>query len=194
MCSGRQRTIGEYGGASNPRGRTPTIVTDCPSSEITRPITSRAPPKRVCHISWVSSATVLSRPSRSDGSISRPSSGRTPSAAKKPGVARPPLIPSAPCVVARWKGQLRAIPIAASARDRAAMSSTLGGEMLHQSAGALGYCSQIVTSRPAFANASGRSTMPLTTPKMVVVRPMPSARVRMAVMLKAGCAARPRSA
>jgi hypothetical protein len=74
------------------------------------------------------------------------------------------------------------------------MSSTFGGEMLHQSEVAPGYSSHTVISRPALGKFSGRKTIPLTTPKIVVVSPMPSASVRTAVRLNAGCARSARSA
>ena len=66
--------------------------------------------------------------------------------------------------------------------------------MLHQSGVAPGYNSQTVMRRPASGKFSGRKTIPLTTPKIVVVSPMPSASVSTAVMLNAGCARNPRSA
>jgi len=75
-------------------------------------------------------------------------------------------------------------PIASIDRERSAMSVTFGGETEHQSADDAGYFSQSENSRPSFGNDSGRSTTPLTTEKMAVVAPMPSASVRTTAVVK----------
>ena len=87
-----------------------------------------------------------------------------------------------------------AIPIAAIERDRAAMSSTFGGEMLHQSARR----SRVLLADRDQSIRIGESKWPehdaIDDSKIVVVRPIPSASVRIAVMLSVRCADGLRSA
>ena len=150
-------------------------------------------PKRRCHSEWLRTTTCA--PDRSSsGTNVRPSSAGTPNKSKRFAETRRPSSRSGSPTPVRLKlrSDIAAIPV--KTVFCLCQSRKLGGEGVFFGKPRCVAFSHIITSCSGFLKGSGRSRTALTTLKIAVFAPMPSAITTMAILANAGFFASVRSA
>ena len=179
--------VSQNGGNWNSRGMTPTTVYGSPFNVTGRPRTFGSPPKRRCQSRWLR-MTSCSRPgSVSSGRNRRPRAGCTPSIGSTSSVRRTAWMLSGSSVPVRFGVQLSAAPMLSNTVFCRRQSTKFAG-----ATGLLPRCSSTVSS-PGARYGRGRRSTALTTLKIAVLAPMPSARASTAAAVKAGVRARARA-
>ena len=171
----------------NEAGSTPMTVHGRPFITSFWSSAARGSPKRRLANWSPSSTTVVLPPGRSSSAVKlRPTAGVTRSSGRKSAVAARPRTSS---VLSAAVSARLTPPNAASASKRvcrARQSRKLGNECENSGQPPSGLLSHTRISRSGSAHGSGRSMTALTTEKMAVVAPTPSASVITATAVKPG--------
>ena len=164
---------------------TPTTVYGSPFNVTGRPRIFGSPPKRRCQSRWLR-MTSCSRPgSVSSGRNRRPRVGCTPSIGSTSSVRRTAWMLSGSSVPVRFGVQLSAAPMLSNTVFCRRQSTKFAG-----ATGLLAAVQQHGELLRAARYGRGRRRTALTTLKIAVLAPMPSARASTAAAVKAGVRAR----
>ncbi len=175
---------------AEPRGHPATTSTLAPSTSTTSPTTSGVGPKRVLRSPSPRTRTGAAPGRSSSGVKARPSCGEVRSTSKNDAVTNAawtrcgssgPVKLACPSRYAATPSRVRL-----SSAQRKCSASDVGSSSSSDNPGAT--CLSI-TSRSESGTGSGRSTTPLTTVKMAMLAPIPTARVARATRVKPGLAA-----
>ena len=178
---------------SKPGGITPTIVRVMVSARNVWPRMFGFPANVCCHISQDRIVTRCAPGTESASVNHRPMRGPTPSVGRKPGV-RTPTVGRIGGVVSTLNSAARYAPRLLNDWLFFSSSRTSGMDIQNWSKPRLGNVVVTYSSCSAFGYGSGRRSTPLTTLKIAVLAPMPSASVRTVSAANPGWRLRPRRA